>query len=159
MTVVLLRPAVRSDAEFLFSMASDVEVVRWVGDGNPWTKTYFDQRLALALSATGSRDPDVQRWFVGTTEESLRVGLLSIIRRSDHLEVGYWVHPDHWGLGYAGELLVHAQEHASGLPLAAQVYRANVASRRVLERAGFALVDDGDPMTYRRRPAHWPTTS
>ncbi|MDI9893570.1 GNAT family N-acetyltransferase [Rhodococcus sp. IEGM 1381] len=152
MTRILLRPAVRSDAEFLFSMASDVEVVRWVGDGTPWSREYFDRRFWQALSATGSRDPDVQRWFIGTTEESLRVGLLSIIRRSDHLEVGYWVHPDHWGLGYAGELLVHAQEHATGLPLAAQVYRANAASRRVLERAGFALVDDGDPLTYRRRP-------
>nr|WP_176457395.1 MULTISPECIES: GNAT family N-acetyltransferase [unclassified Rhodococcus (in: high G+C Gram-positive bacteria)] len=152
MTAVLLRPAVRSDAEFLFSMASDVEVVRWVGDGNPWSREYFDHRFALALNATGSHEPDVQKWFIGTTEEPARVGLLSTIRRSDHLEVGYWVHPDYWGLGYAGKLLVHAQEHATGLPLAAQVYRENGASRRVLERAGFALVDDGDPLTYRRNP-------
>ncbi|KQU49477.1 hypothetical protein ASG84_06045 [Rhodococcus sp. Leaf278] len=152
MTEVRLRPAVRSDAEFLFSMASDIEVVRWVGDGTVWSRTYFDRRFAQALDATGSPEPDVPRWFIGTSEQSLRVGLLSMTRRSDHLEVGYWVHPHHWGLGYAGKLLVHAQELAAGLPLAAQVYRANAASRRVLERAGFALVDDGDPLTYRRRP-------
>ncbi len=151
-TAVLLRPAVRSDAEFLFSMASDIEVVRWVGDGKVWSRPYFDRRFAQALDATGSQQPDVQRWFIGTNEQSVRVGLLSMIRRSDNLEVGYWVHPHHWGLGYAGKLVVHAQELAAGLPLTAQAYRANAASCRVLERAGFALVDDGDPLTYRRRP-------
>lgn len=152
MTPLLLRPAVPSDAEFLYSMASDVEVVRWVGDGKPWSREYFDQQFEQALSAPGSREPDLPRWFIGTTENSQRVGLLSLIRRSDHQEVGYWVHPDHWGHGCAGELVIHALEHAADLPLAAQVYRANGASRRVLERAGFILVDDGDPLTYRRPP-------
>lgn len=158
-TAVLLRPAVRSDAEFLFSMASDIEVVRWIGDGKPWTAEYFDRRFERALSATNSHEPDVQRWFVGTTDRQVRVGLLSTVRRSDHLEVGYWVHPDHWGRGYAGQFLVHAQELAAGLPLTAQVYSDNGASRRVLERAGFTLVDDGDLLTYRRRPTPGLTTS
>ncbi|WP_179276032.1 GNAT family N-acetyltransferase [Rhodococcus sp. 06-235-1A] len=152
MTRILVRPAVRSDAEFLFSMASDAEVVRWVGDGKVWSRAYFDRRLAKALSATDSHRPDVQRWFIGTTREPIPVGLLSITRRSDHLEVGYWVHPEHWGHRYAGELLEHAQQYAAGLPMAAQVYRANTASRRVLESAGFSLVDDTEPMTYRRPP-------
>ncbi|CCQ14246.1 GCN5-related N-acetyltransferase [Rhodococcus sp. AW25M09] len=151
MTGVLLRPAVRSDADFLFSMASDPEVVRWVGSRKPWSREYFDRRFAQALSATGSHEPDLPRWFIGTTEDSQPVGLLSLVRRSDHHEVGYWVHPDHWGHGCAGELVIHALDHAADLPLAAQVYHANGASRRVLERAGFTLVDDGEPMTYRRR--------
>ncbi|MGV8875174.1 MAG: GNAT family N-acetyltransferase [Rhodococcus sp. (in: high G+C Gram-positive bacteria)] len=150
MTRILLRPAEQSDAEFLYSMASDAQVVRWVGDGKPWSRAYFDQRFAKALSATGSHEPDRPRWFIGTTGDSQPVGLLSLIRRSDHLEVGYWVHPDHWGHGCAGELMMHAQQYAAGLPMSAQVYRANAASRRVLERAGFTLVDDGEPMTYRR---------
>ena len=152
MTRILLRPAVRSDAEFLFSMASDTEVVRWVGDGNPWSKDYFDGRLARALSAKGTEEPDVPRWFIGMNEDRQPVGLLSLIRRSDHVEVGYWVHPAQWGRGYAGQLLALAQDHTDGVPLAAQVSGANGASRRVLERAGFTLVDDGDPLTYRLSP-------
>nr|WP_314140773.1 GNAT family N-acetyltransferase [uncultured Rhodococcus sp.] len=149
MTRLQLRPAVPSDAEFLFSMASDPEVVRWVGDGKPWDRDYFDDRFSRALNAEDNRMPDVQRWFIGTEEDRHPVGLLSLIRRSDHIEVGYWVHPALWGRGYAGQLLELARDHREGLPMAAQVYPANSASRRVLERAGFALVDYGDPMTFR----------
>ena len=152
MTRILLRPAEESDADFLFSMASNPEVVRWVGDGKPWSRDHFDRRFTQALHATGSQRPDVQRSFIGTDEDRHPVGLLSLIRRSDHIEVGYWVHPEHWGHRYAGELLLHAQQHAAALPLAAQVYRANTASRRVLERAGFTLVDDGEPMIFRSPP-------
>ncbi len=141
-----------SDADFLYSMASDADVVQWVGDGIPWTRTYFDERFTRALSATDDQEPDVPRWYVGMNGEPRRIGLLSLIRRSDHVEVGYWVHPTQWGRGYAGELLDLAQDLTDGLPMAAQVYRANSASRRVLERAGFTLVDDGDPLTYRRAP-------
>ncbi|MCJ0895050.1 GNAT family N-acetyltransferase [Rhodococcus sp. ARC_M5] len=152
MTRILLRPAVPTDADFLFSMASDVEVVRWIGDGAAWNRAYFDRRFARALSAGDTRMPDVPRWFIGTEEDRHPVGLLSLIRRSDHIEVGYWVDPAQWGRGYAGELLDLAQDHTDGLPMVAQVYRANSASRRVLERAGFALVDDGDPLIFRAPP-------
>lgn len=152
MTRILLRPAVGSDADFLFSMASNPDVVRWVGDGKPWSREYFDSRFSRALSARDARTPDVQRWFIGTNEDRHPVGLLSLIRRSDHFEVGYWVHPAQWGRGYAGELIALAQDHTDGLPMAARVHRANSASRRVLERAGFTLVDDGDPMTFRSPP-------
>lgn len=152
MTRLQLRPAVPSDAGFLFSMASDPDVVRWVGDGKPWSRGYFDGRFANALNAEDTRAPDVPRWFIGTDEDRHPVGLLSLIRRSDHIEVGYWVHPAQWGRGYAGELIDLAQDHTDGLPMAAQVYPANTASRRVLERAGFTLVDDGDPMIFRCHP-------
>lgn len=152
MTRIHLRPAIPSDAGFLFSMASDVAVVRWVGDGKPWSRDYFDERFSRALNTEDTRRPDVPRWFIGTDEDRHPVGLLSLIRRSDHIEVGYWVHPTQWGRGYAGEMLELAQDHTDGLPMAAQVYPANSASRRVLERAGFTVVDDGDPLTYRRSP-------
>ncbi|MGB2721183.1 MAG: GNAT family N-acetyltransferase [Rhodococcus sp. (in: high G+C Gram-positive bacteria)] len=152
MTRLQLRPAVPSDADFLFSMASDPDVVRWVGDGKPWSRCYFDGRFLRALNPENIRAPDMPRWFIGTDEDRHPVGLLSLIRRSDHIEVGYWVHPAEWGRGYAGELLDLAQDHTYGPPMAAQVYPANSASRRVLERAGFTLVDDGDPMIFRCPP-------
>ncbi|WP_179273662.1 MULTISPECIES: GNAT family N-acetyltransferase [unclassified Rhodococcus (in: high G+C Gram-positive bacteria)] len=152
MTRLQLRPAVPSDADFLFSMASDPDVVRWVGGGTPWSRDYFDGRFSRALNAEDTRTPDVPRWFIGATEDRQPVGLLSLIRRSDHIEVGYWVHPAQWGRGFAGELIDLAQDHTDGLPMAAQVYRANSASRRVLERAGYTLVDDGDLMIFRSPP-------
>ncbi|MFI8566133.1 GNAT family N-acetyltransferase [Rhodococcus sp. NPDC078407] len=152
MTRILLRPAVLSDGHFLFSMASDPEIVQWVGDGKPWSKGKFDSRFSRTLNAKDTSTPDVPRWFIGTEEDGHAVGLLSLIRRSDHTEIGYWVHPSRWGRGYAGELITLAGDHTDGFPMVAQVDRANVASRRVLERAGFTLVDVGDLFVYRCPP-------
>jgi RimJ/RimL family protein N-acetyltransferase len=59
------------------------------------------------------------------------------------LEVGYFFAPAAWGRGYAGELVRRALAvaRASGVaPVRAFAHPANVASRRVLERAGFATV-------------------
>ncbi|MBY3988527.1 GNAT family N-acetyltransferase [Rhodococcus fascians] len=146
-TSTRLRRATATDAEFLYSMASDASVMLWVGDGKPWTRTYFDRRFARALATTDIGTPDLPMWSIGVDEDVVPVGLLSLIRRSDHVEVGYWVHPDHWGNGYAGSMLSQAREIVGDLALVATVARGNAASRRVLEKAGFTVVHDGDPLT------------
>ena len=65
-------------------------------------------------------------------------------RRRREAEIGYWVAPAFWGAGYAGEAVeaVVARGRARcGLRarLTAQVFQDNLASARVLTRAGFAL--------------------
>lgn len=56
-------------------------------------------------------------------------------------EVGYILHPDHWGKGYAGEALGAAIAHVfASYPVAAleaDVDPRNTASLRLLERLGF----------------------
>lgn len=57
------------------------------------------------------------------------------------VEVGYFLHPDAWGRGYASELLAACLGEADAvlrLPeLRAFAHPDNTASRRVLEKAGF----------------------
>lgn len=59
------------------------------------------------------------------------------------VEVGYFLHPDAWGRGYASELLgacTALADGALGLPvLRGFVHPENRASHRVLEKAGFVL--------------------
>lgn len=60
------------------------------------------------------------------------------------VEVGYFFHPDVWGQGLAGEFLAACTALADG-PLALARLRAfahpgNLASRRALGRAGFAVI-------------------
>jgi ribosomal-protein-alanine N-acetyltransferase len=59
-------------------------------------------------------------------------------------EVGYFFHPDAWGLGYASELVAAAldlADHVLKLPEVRAFARPeNSASRRVLEKAGFEIV-------------------
>ncbi|WP_167735470.1 GNAT family N-acetyltransferase [Rhodococcus sp. 1R11] len=152
MTSTRLRPAAATDAEFLYSMAADAAVMRWVGDGKPWTRTYFDRRFSRALATTDLDAPDRPMWSIGV-EDAVPVGLLSLIRRSDHVEMGYWVHPEQWGRGCAGRMLGQARETVCNLASVATVARGNAASRRVLEKAGFTVVHDADPLTYRRSPS------
>lgn len=57
------------------------------------------------------------------------------------LEIGYWIHVDHVGRGYAGELAAALTTTAFDQPGIGRVEihhdRANVASRRVPERLGY----------------------
>ncbi len=59
-------------------------------------------------------------------------------------EVGYFFAPDTWGRGYASELVAACTGLADGvlgLPeLRGFAHPGNIGSRRVLEKAGFALV-------------------
>ena len=54
-------------------------------------------------------------------------------------EVGYWIGREFWGRGIATQALRLLLEEISARPLIAHAARHNLASRRVLEKCGFAL--------------------
>jgi RimJ/RimL family protein N-acetyltransferase len=60
-------------------------------------------------------------------------------------EVGYWLGEPHWGQGYAAEALTGLLAAVRSLPsfavVTARVLQANAASVRVLEKAGFSIVE------------------
>jgi RimJ/RimL family protein N-acetyltransferase len=121
------------DREFFRALAQDARVIRFVGDGAPWSDDYVAQRFDTALA--GGTPEHGLRWLIASAAGS-RVGLLALTVHGDETELGYWIAPDHWGKGYAGRLVEHAGELAPGT-LVATVHRDNAASQRVLERAGF----------------------
>lgn len=57
--------------------------------------------------------------------------------------IGYWLGRRYWGQGIASHAILAFVENVSARPLHAYVAKRNVASIRVLERAGFHLVGDG----------------
>jgi RimJ/RimL family protein N-acetyltransferase len=59
-------------------------------------------------------------------------------------EVGYWIGRRFWGRGVATGALTAFLDLDARRPLHAGVATHNVASIRVLEKCGFALVDDPD---------------
>ncbi|GAB2467193.1 RimJ/RimL family protein N-acetyltransferase [Conyzicola lurida] len=121
------------DREFFRALAQDARVIRFVGDGAPWSDDYVRQRFDTALDG-GTPDHGL-RWFIASADDT-RVGLLALTVHGDETELGYWIAPEHWGKGYAGRLVEHAVDLTPG-QLAATVHRDNAASQRVLERAGF----------------------
>jgi RimJ/RimL family protein N-acetyltransferase len=69
------------------------------------------------------------------------VGSIGSWDAGDDRAVGYWLGRDHWGQGYATEALQAFLEVDRARPLTAYVAVQNVASRRVLEKVGFSVVE------------------
>ena len=138
-----LRPFVADDFDALYSYQSRPDVVRWL---------YWDARsevevqasLELKLESTGiTVEGDVLSLAVvlnGTGEliGDLILHLLSVEHRT--AEIGFIVHPDHQGLGYATEAGRVMLRIAFGdLGLHRVIGRAearNLGSVRVLEKLG-----------------------
>ena len=57
-------------------------------------------------------------------------------------EVTYWIDPARWGRGIATEALRQLLTIETERPLHARVAATNPASRRVLEKVGFQLIDE-----------------
>jgi RimJ/RimL family protein N-acetyltransferase len=75
------------------------------------------------------------------------VGHISCFPRDGKDMIGYWIAKEHWGKGVARRGLALLLEQIQIRPLHAHVARNNVASIRVLERCGFAIVG------YQKSPA------
>ncbi len=59
-------------------------------------------------------------------------------------EVGYWLGREYWGHGIATEALRQLLREIPTRPLYAHVVKHNIASRRVLEKCGFKMLEPED---------------
>jgi ribosomal-protein-serine acetyltransferase len=123
--------------------------------------------------------PDRVRWIEHTNREwaaggevvlgvllpdGTVVGGTGLHRRStpDTLEIGYWIHVDHTGCGYATEAARALTDAAFTVPavefVEIQHDRANAASRRVPEKLGFTMTGERvptDPPAPGEDRVHW----
>jgi RimJ/RimL family protein N-acetyltransferase len=128
------RPAFR-DADDLHPVLADERVAGWLSPGQGgWT---LSQVRALLVK-------DVDHW----KRRALgRVGLArAVVDGAEEVEVAWFIAADRWGEGLATEMAAEAVRAAFedvGLPdLVAFTLHDNVASRRVMERLGFAYERD-----------------
>ncbi|MBQ6934288.1 MAG: GNAT family N-acetyltransferase [Clostridia bacterium] len=74
-----------------------------------------------------------------------------------NVEIGYVIHPDHQNKGYATEALkaviekLFEQGYAA---VSAGIFEDNIASRRVLEKCGFVLIDKTEDIEYQGKMHH-----
>jgi len=137
---LVLRPwGEEGDLEFLFDVQSRPEVVRWLYAG-PLTRDGAEAALARKRGSTGPESYGYVALLAATGE---RVADFSLRRTSEEHrqgELGFVVHPDHQGAGYATEgaraLLRVAFEELGLHRVAGHLEARNTASARVLERLG-----------------------
>ena len=100
-----------------------------------------------------SRNPDrfVRGIFAGET----LVGFLNDVEiQNGAIELGYVIHPDHWGNGYATAALKLAMEELFRLgyrEVVTGAFEENPASLRVMEKAGMRRLEKTDLIDYRGR--------
>ncbi|MEF8790143.1 MAG: GNAT family protein [Haloarculaceae archaeon] len=131
-----LHPIEEADLSFLAEQMNDPDVWRTLRTRVPknqrtereWWEG-LDERDGVTLLVAADGDP------VGT------VGFHDVNADWGTATVGYAVHPDHWGNGYATEAVALLTRYAFAerrlQKLSADVYAHNPASMRVLEKAGW----------------------
>lgn len=150
----MLRPFGADDVDFIFDLYSRPEVMRFIGTT---PRTMVDRAEAEAkLGAWAALDHPVHGvWGIQSRESGHLVGvlLLKVIPASRgeidtrDVEIGWHLHPDAWGHGYATEAGVAVLKHAfanGSDRVVAVTNPANGASRRVAERLGMTYLGSSD---------------
>ena len=133
---VTLRPVEPADLPILFEHQRDPAGIAMAGVGGR-DRQAFDDHWAKILADEDS----LIRTIVAKGEVA---GHVLSFERDGRREVGYWVARDHWGRGVATAALVAFLGEEKLRPLYAGVLPANLGSLRVLEKCGFAVIDEDD---------------
>ena len=142
--LVTLRPVTAEDRPWIQALASHPEVVATTRMPDP----YPPDGAAIWLSWVQPRIAAGEEHAFAIEVSSLGsiglCGLHDLDAAAGRAEAGYWLGRPYWGNGYASaaaNALVSRAFGEIGLrSLAAHALADNLASRRVLEKAGFLLV-------------------
>jgi RimJ/RimL family protein N-acetyltransferase len=145
-----LRPW-REDFEAdLFRLSSDERVMRFIGDGRPWSRERTADRHRECLRhwaehGFGWRAIIDRDAFAGVGALN-RLGSLVPGIAEDAIEIGWWVDPGSWGRGIATEAALALRDEAFGglgaECLAARYQLANPASGRIMDKIGMRVHSD-----------------
>jgi len=139
---LVLRELVPEDATALFALRSDERVMRLLA--RPRATTLQDaEQLIATIAADRSANTGIT-WGITLREVDTLIGTIGFYRiKAEHhcAEVGYLLHPDHWGKGIMGEALDAVVAHGFGSfgfhRIEAVTDPANTASNALLAQRGF----------------------
>ena len=140
---LLLRPLTADDFDTLYGYQSRLDVTRWLY-WEPRTEAEVRESLALKLNSVAiEAEGDVLSLAVTVAETGEMVGdFILHLSSQEHstAEIGFIIHPDHHGQGYATEagraILRIAFEELGLHRVIGRAEARNVASARVLEKLG-----------------------
>lgn len=129
---VSLRPVMEDDLELFFDHQCDKQACQMVGFVSR-ARPEFMTHWAKILSDENTLNQTI------LVDAQVAGNLVSFLAGNERL-VGYWLGRDYWGRGLATRALELFLSLEVRRPLHARVATHNVASIRVLEKCGFALI-------------------
>ncbi len=140
---VRLRGPCIDDADALFALFSDVQVMRYWSRAPMTLRSEAEGLIAEILENFEQRT--LLNWVVARRTDDAVIGTCTLFHfepRHRRAEVGYSLRSDHWGRGLAGEAAALAMDWAFrtlGLHrIEADIDPRNTGSRKLLAKLGFA---------------------
>ncbi len=97
--------------------------------------------------------PDKRSYVIAGRDDDRLKGVIGLYFYPDRpVELGYWLGETHWGVGYAPEAVKALLGAAADIglhPVRARVLAANAGSVRVLEKTGFATIEQTQSVVQR----------
>lgn len=133
--MIALRPVEDGDLDALFEQMRDPEAVRMAAftAEDPDDRNAFGAHMARVLATPGITHRAV-------TSYGQLVGQVASFPSGEETEVTYWIDRAAWGRGIASQALVLLLELVTTRPLHARAASDNLASLRVLRKAGFQAI-------------------
>lgn len=139
------RQLTAEDLGALLAVYGDAEAMRWVGDGSPLTAA--EARAWVKVTENNYRTRGYGMFALAEREGHKVVGFCGLVHpgAQREAEVKYAFLRTHWGRGLATEavteLLRYAERRHGLTYLIATVYPENLASQRVLSKAGMTKAE------------------
>jgi RimJ/RimL family protein N-acetyltransferase len=138
MTKILLRPILETDLPILFEQQLDRETVA-MADYPSKDRGEFMRHWEGILKNIAT----IARVIVYKDKVA---GHIICWKEKYEQRVGYWLGREFWGRGIASAALAEFMNEVKTRPLYAHVANHNLRSKRVLEKCGFVLLDEGTRM-------------
>ena len=140
----------------LLEAMQDWSVQQWL-DTPPWPYGEADGRAWIDYVARDHAEGRPQHFAIAAGDDDRLLGCVSFEQTGGLPALGYWLHPEAWGRGYAAEAARALTEQACEVldypAVCARTDPDNLASQRVLEKLGFRP-DGSDPVRTRRGSGH-----
>jgi RimJ/RimL family protein N-acetyltransferase len=105
---LVLRPWQAEDAQAALEVFGHAEVARWLSPAMDRVPDLAAMRVLLQqwIAEDGRLTPPAGRWAIQRKDDDRVIGgavLLPLPPGEEDLEIGWQLHPDSWGVGYASE--------------------------------------------------------
>lgn len=141
---LLLRRMIPSDAKELYFLRSDDTVLRYLGRNKEQS---IETTLAFInkINANIDRNESILWGIAEICNPDLLIGSICLWQfqpENSRCEIGYALHPDHWGKGLmkeaAVEVIKYGREKLELHSIEGHIHPDNIASAKLLEATGFS---------------------